>query len=97
MGNRQNLPHSQLTETKPKNKTPSEKVISHFYRKKFARPVSRPAPDHHNQSFTPDPNFGVRLTKLHHRKNDNSSPNSQIAIFVPLMTHFSKAFAQLDV
>jgi hypothetical protein len=40
MGNRQNLPHSQLTENKPKsqNQPPSEKVISHFYRKKFARP-----------------------------------------------------------
>ncbi len=38
MGNRQNLPHSQLIEMKPKsqNQTPSEKVISHFYRKKFA-------------------------------------------------------------
>jgi hypothetical protein len=41
MGNRQNLPHSQLTENKPKsqNQPPSEKVISHFYRKKFARPA----------------------------------------------------------
>jgi hypothetical protein len=41
MGNRQNLPHSQLTENKPKNKTEhlQKKVISHFYRKKFARPV----------------------------------------------------------
>jgi hypothetical protein len=40
MGNRQNLTHSQLTENKPKNKTEhlQKKVISHFYRKKFARP-----------------------------------------------------------
>ncbi|MGL4401397.1 MAG: hypothetical protein ACRCXD_16145, partial [Luteolibacter sp.] len=40
MGNRQKLPHSRLTETKPKShhQPPSEKVISHFYRKKIARP-----------------------------------------------------------
>ncbi len=46
MGNRQNLPHSQLTENKPKkqNQPPSEKVISHFYRKKFARPVKKSPP-----------------------------------------------------
>jgi hypothetical protein len=43
MGNRQNLPHSQLTENKRKNKTEhlQKKVISHFYRKKFARPFQK--------------------------------------------------------
>jgi hypothetical protein len=43
MGDRQNLPHPQLTETKQQNQPPSEKFISHFYRKIFARPVSEPA------------------------------------------------------
>jgi hypothetical protein len=35
MENRQNLPHSKLTKSKPKpqNQPPSEKVISRFYRK----------------------------------------------------------------
>jgi hypothetical protein len=40
LGDWQSLPLPQLTENKPKThkQPPSEKVISHFYRKKFARP-----------------------------------------------------------
>jgi hypothetical protein len=63
MGNRQNLPHSQLTETKPKqqNQPPSEKVVSHFYRKKFARPQRGAAITNTGCEFTVTLQTGVEL------------------------------------
>ncbi len=56
LGNRQSLHHSQLTETKPKKRTqpPSEKVISRFNRKRFARTVAG-SPPTCELSLYPDP------------------------------------------
>ena len=65
MGNRQNLPHSQLTETKPKqqNQPPSEKVISHFYRKKFARPKSLEKENGELKKMYADAMLGIKVLK----------------------------------